>query len=172
MTTQLRTARLLLRPFKADDVEDALEYRDDIEFARFLHHVPQPFTREHAAAFVALNMSEPWDRSPTFAIDLHGKLIGTVNLEIDIEQHAAMLGYALGRAWWGHGYATEAAQTVVAWAFDVLGLRLVWASTDDRNIRSQRVMAKLGMQHAAPRNPERVGRDGALVREVTFELKA
>jgi hypothetical protein len=42
---ELRTATLLLRRFQADDVDDALAYRDDPEFARFLPHIPQPFTR-------------------------------------------------------------------------------------------------------------------------------
>ena len=56
----LRTERLTLRPFQDSDVEDALSYRDDPEFARFLPHIPQPFTRRDAEAFVALNMSEPW----------------------------------------------------------------------------------------------------------------
>ena len=43
----LRTERLTLRPFQDSDVEDALSYRDDPEFARFLPHIPQPFTRWH-----------------------------------------------------------------------------------------------------------------------------
>ena len=44
----LRTERLTLRPFQDSDVEDALSYRDDPEFARFLPHIPQPFTRRDA----------------------------------------------------------------------------------------------------------------------------
>ena len=48
--TEIKTDRLVLRPFQADDVEDALAYRDDIEFARFLPHIPQPFTRRDAEA--------------------------------------------------------------------------------------------------------------------------
>ena len=39
----LRTPRLILRPFLAEDIEDGLGYRDDEEFARFLPHIPQPF---------------------------------------------------------------------------------------------------------------------------------
>src|SRR3954470_14456695 len=74
---QLRTRRLLLRPFETGDVADALAYRDDGEFARFLPHVPQPFTRADAETFVALNMAEPWNRSPTFAVVLDGRVIGT-----------------------------------------------------------------------------------------------
>ncbi len=59
MRTELRTARLLLRPFAAGDIDDALAYRDDEELARFLPHIPQPFTRRDAEAFVELNMTEP-----------------------------------------------------------------------------------------------------------------
>ena len=75
--TVLRTERLILRPFQNSDVEGALSYRNDPEFARFLPHIPQPFSRTDAEAFVALNMSEPWDRSPTFAVELDRSLIGT-----------------------------------------------------------------------------------------------
>ena len=64
MRRTLRTKRLLLRPFDGRDVADAQSYRDDPEFARFLPHVPQPFTRKDAEAFVALNMAEAWERSP------------------------------------------------------------------------------------------------------------
>ena len=70
LPTEIRTERLLLRPFQSSDVDDALGYRNDAEFARFLPHIPQPFTRADAEAFVAMNTSEPWDRSPTFAVVL------------------------------------------------------------------------------------------------------
>jgi hypothetical protein len=96
--TTRRTKRLVLRPFEVGDVADALSYRDDKEFARFLPHIPQPFTRDDVEAFVTLNISEPWDRSPTFAVVLGGRVIGTVNLEVNTEAHAAMLGYAIGGA--------------------------------------------------------------------------
>ncbi len=52
---ELRTERLVLRPFEEEDVEDALAYRDDEAFGRFLPHVPLPFTRRDAEAFVELN---------------------------------------------------------------------------------------------------------------------
>src|SRR5687767_11906627 len=98
---ELHTKRLLLRPFQEGDVADALAYRDDEEFARFLSHIPQPFTMRDAEAFVRLNMSERWEESATFAVVFGGKVIGTVNLEVNQETRTAMLGYAVGRAWWG-----------------------------------------------------------------------
>jgi ribosomal-protein-alanine N-acetyltransferase len=167
---ELRTERLLLRPFRAGDVEDALAYRNDEEFARFLHHVPQPFTRAHAEAFVALNMSEPWDRSPVFAVVLEGRLIGTVNLEVDAAARTAMLGYAIGRAWWGRGLATEAARAALEWGAASFGLQRIWASTDLPHVRSQRVMEKLGMRREAVRPAHQPGRNGEPIETVTYGL--
>src|SRR5882724_11327994 len=117
---EIQTERLLLRPFEAGDVADALAYRDDAEFARFLAHIPRPFTPRDAEVFVALNMSEPWQTSPTFAVVLRGTVIGTVNLEVDAEARTAMLGYAIGRAWWGRGIATEATRATMKWSIETL----------------------------------------------------
>lgn len=142
---ELSTTRLLLRSFRVTDVEDAYAYRDDPEFARFLPHIPQPFTREHADAFVTLNMTEPWETMPTFAVVLEGRLIGTVNLEVDPANHTAMLGYAIARAHWGKGIAVEAAVAAIAWAFAEHDLAEIWASTEAAHLRSRRVMEKLGM---------------------------
>src|SRR5215467_3117299 len=99
--TELRTEQLHLRPFRPDDVADALEYRNDNKFVRFLPLVAHPFTKADAKRFGALNMSEDWQQSPILAVVLKGKLIGTVNLEVDRSSHTAMLGYAIGRQWWG-----------------------------------------------------------------------
>lgn len=141
----LRTARLLLRRFEPGDVDDALAYRNDPEFARYLPHVPQPFTREHAEAFVRQNIEEPWDELPTFAVVLDDHVIGTVNVEIDAASRTAMIGYAIARAHWGQGLVVEAARAVLDWAFAEHGLVEVWASTMVDHVRSQRVMEKLGM---------------------------
>jgi ribosomal-protein-alanine N-acetyltransferase len=170
MPRELTTERLLLRPFRATDVEDALTYRDDPEFARFLVHVPQPFTRRDAEVFVALNMAEPWDRSPTLAVVLDGRVIGTVNFEVDAATRSAMIGYAIGRAWWGRGIATEAASAAMAWAIDEFALVRVWASTDLRHVRSQRVLEKLGMRRETVRVADHLGREGAAVDEVVYTL--
>jgi [ribosomal protein S5]-alanine N-acetyltransferase len=142
---EIRTARLLLRSFRATDVDEAHAYRDDPEFARFLPHIPQPFTRSDAEAFVAVNMTEPWETMPTFAVVLDGRLIGTCNLEIDPATRTAMLGYAIARAHWGRGIAVEAATAAMAWAFAEHDLVEIWASTHPAHVRSRRVLEKLGM---------------------------
>ncbi len=167
---EIHTERLLLRPFRTDDVADALLYRNDAEFARFLPHIPQPFTKRDAEAFVALNMAEPWDRTPTFAVTLNRKVIGTVNLDVDVDSATAMLGYAIGRTWWGQGIATEAARAAIAWGGETFQLARIWASTDTRNVKSQRVLEKLGMRQESLKVCKHVGREGELVYEVVYGL--
>jgi ribosomal-protein-alanine N-acetyltransferase len=169
-STQITTERLVLRPFQTDDVEDALAYRDDIEFARFLPHIPQPFTRRDAEVFVSTNMTEPWDRSPTFAVVFEQRLIGTVNFEVDMTTRTATMGYAIGRAWWGRGLAVEAARAAMAWAIAAFDLVRVCASTELPHVRSQRVLEKLGMRRESVRVADHIGRDGKVVDQVVYGL--
>jgi ribosomal-protein-alanine N-acetyltransferase len=167
---ELHTDRLLLRPFQTGDVESAMAYRNDEEFARFLPHIPRPFTRADAEAFIRRNMSEPWDTSPTFAITLDGRLIGTVNLEVDPRARSAMLGYAIGRPWWGQGIATEAARAAMGWGIATFGLVRIWASTDAQHVRSQRVLEKLGLRRESLQAGHHQGRDGEWRDEVVYGL--
>lgn len=141
--TEVRTERLLLRTFRSSDVEDVLAYRNDAEFVRYLTHIPHPFTRADALAFVKTNMTLALDESATFAVTLNGTVIGTANLELELPKRRAMLGYALGRKWWNQGFATEAARALLAWGPTVYDLTQFWASTDLRHVSSQRVLEKL-----------------------------
>ena len=157
---ELQTDRLLLRQFCSRDVDDVLAYRDDAEFSRYLPHIPQPFTRRHAEAFVAQNIADPWHACPTFAVVLEGTVIGTVNLDVDQAHGMAMLGFAIGRADWGKGIGSEAVRAAVAWGFEAFSLAKIWATTDARNARSQRLMEKLGMQLEGRLRSHERARDG------------
>ncbi|MBP7828362.1 MAG: GNAT family N-acetyltransferase [Kiritimatiellae bacterium] len=55
------------------------------------------------------------------------------------------IGYVLGRAWWGRGYATEAARAMRAWAMKQPRVYRVWATCDVENKASARVLEKIGM---------------------------
>ena len=66
-------------------------------------------------------------------------------------------GYWLGKPFWGLGYATEAAQRLVRFAFDELGLRRVHAGWFHDNPASGHVLAKLGARHNGSRMRELPG---------------
>jgi RimJ/RimL family protein N-acetyltransferase len=57
------------------------------------------------------------------------------------------IGWRLARAHWGHGLATEAARAVLDYAFGPHDLDEIVSFTSTTNLRSQRVMQKIGMHH-------------------------
>jgi [ribosomal protein S5]-alanine N-acetyltransferase len=58
----------------------------------------------------------------------------------------AELGYAVRKAAWGHGYATEAAALMLNFGYDALGLHRIQAACGPDNLASQRVLVKLGFR--------------------------
>jgi ribosomal-protein-alanine N-acetyltransferase len=146
--TELHTDRLLLRPWRLNDVDEAYAYASDPEWGRYLWRTPQPYTYRDAEEWVSLCVLNKWEHDAQFAIELDGHVIGGVRLNIvDPEGATAGIGYNVARHLWGQGFATEAARAVLDWAFRDLRLRRVFATADARNLASIRVMQKLGMRH-------------------------
>ena len=102
--------------------------------------------------------------------------IGVVGLEsVSYEAHftpAVEVAWRLARAYWGRGYATEAARAALDYGFEQLGLTEIVALTVPANQRSRRVMERLGMTRSPeddfdhPRVPE-----GPLKRHVLYRLR-
>ena len=75
-----------------------------------------------------------------------GDFAGLAGLRVTAGATEPQLLYALDRAHWGRGLATEASEAVGDYAFDELGYRELLASTDPPNRASIRVMERLGMR--------------------------
>jgi RimJ/RimL family protein N-acetyltransferase len=143
----LETRRLILRPFTQRDAPWVYRYAGDREIARTTQNIPHPYTPEMAEKWIAAH-PDTWARGigVVCAIDVRdGAPIGAVGLRIERDDERAELGYWVGREWWGHGYATEAAAELVRWGFQSLGLRRVMARHMGSNPASGRVMQKIGM---------------------------
>jgi ribosomal-protein-alanine N-acetyltransferase len=143
---EIPTERLLLRPWRLADVDDAFAYASDEEWARYLWNTPWPYERRHAEEFVSRAATNDWAAQAQFAIESEGTVIGGIRLYIiNPPVHSvAGVGYNVGRAYWNRGYVTEAATAVLDYGF-VAGLHKVTATADARNLASIRVMEKLGM---------------------------
>ena len=75
------------------------------------------------------------------------RVIGTCTLHrVSLDHRRGEVGYALGAAHWGRGYAAEALSALVAFAFDSLQLHRLEADVDPRNERSLRLLEGLGFQ--------------------------
>jgi RimJ/RimL family protein N-acetyltransferase len=66
--------------------------------------------------------------------------------EDDRPHERVEIAYSLARQHWGKGLTTEAARSVISWAFQTYTINRIYAWSDPRNIGSWRVMEKLGMQ--------------------------
>ena len=58
----------------------------------------------------------------------------------------AELGFWIGREWWGQGYASEAAASVILFGFDKVGLNRIFAHHMARNPAAGQVLRHVGMQ--------------------------
>lgn len=143
----IRTERLLLRPPNAADAEVIFDtYARDTEVTRYLIWKPhrdivetERFVSDCVAAWKT-GSRFPW----IIALKNNEALIGMV--EIRLDAFKAHVGYVLGRAFWGQGFATEALRAIVEWAWAQKSIYRVWALCDTENAASARVLEKVGMQ--------------------------
>jgi RimJ/RimL family protein N-acetyltransferase len=82
-----------------------------------------------------------------FARREDNRVVGTCTLaELSGQHRRASLGYALNRAYWGHGYGREAVSRVVEFGFTALELHRLEADVDPRNAGSIKVLEAVGFQ--------------------------
>ncbi len=159
---ELRTKRLLLRPWRDADLEPMTAINAEPEVHEFLSHQPDA----EATADLIARARRSWEqhRFGFFALEsrtapLAGELIGFCGVAhptfIPAAADRTELGYRLARPAWGHGFATEAALACRDDAFYRAGLPELISLIDPLNTRSQRVAEKLGMTPGDPvRNPQ------------------
>ena len=144
-----RTARLRLRRFAPRDTGAFHAYRADDDVARFQSW--RDYSLEQAEAFIE-EMSNTDPGVPgepfQFAVALidDDRLVGDCMLAIDAgDPPTAEIGYTIAPEHQGRGYSVEAAEAVLAYAFDRQGVVAVRAVTDTRNAPSIAVAERLGM---------------------------
>ncbi|MFP4624181.1 MAG: GNAT family N-acetyltransferase [Gemmatimonadota bacterium] len=145
----LRTARLVLRAFRASDAGAVALLAGDVDIARNTLNIPHPYTPADAEAWIGSHPAQLQRREAvTYAITRAEEgVVGAAGLILALEHGRAELGYWIGRPYWGRGYATEASRAVVAWGFRSLELHRVHAGHFPQNPASGRVMHKLGMRY-------------------------
>jgi len=146
----LRTARLRLRPFTDADAGPLFALHSN---ARVLRYWDSPPWQEPARAqqFLATCRQIAEEGTGARLAMEHagdGGFLGWCGLtRFDPTHRSASLGYVLGEAAWGRGYATEGAGALLQWGFGTLDLNRVQAEADTRNPASARVLEKLGFVH-------------------------
>jgi RimJ/RimL family protein N-acetyltransferase len=140
------TERLFLRPVWREDAAALSLLLNDWEIASKLARVPWPYTQADADAFTAAaEMAYDAGKEMALAICLRPspQVIGVAGCHF-LENGEREVGYWLGKSWWGHGFASEAALALVDGLFQSLRLPELSAGHQLANAASARVLAKLG----------------------------
>ncbi|HTA51177.1 MAG TPA: GNAT family N-acetyltransferase [Candidatus Acidoferrum sp.] len=147
----IETERLRLRRWESRDREPFARMNRDPRVVEFF---PALLAREESDALV--DRIEAHFRAHGFglyAVELRlgQEFIGFAGLSVPAFQArftpCVEIGWRLAREHWGRGLATEAARAVVGYGFDSLGLDSLVSFTVPANVRSRRVMEKIGMTH-------------------------
>jgi ribosomal-protein-alanine N-acetyltransferase len=143
----IETERLILRPYRQDDLNDLAPMFADPEHMRWY---PAPFTREQSQAWIDKQF-ERYERDGfgLFVVELldGGGFAGTVGptmQQVDGEPRVE-IGWHIRPALKGRGLAVEAGDAARSWAFANLDVDHVISLIRPENTASCRVAGKLGM---------------------------
>lgn len=168
----LRTERLTIRPLRAEDAAELHRLVNDWEVAKTLARVPFPYPRDLADEWIGSTRTElaegrAWHLAVT-GVEHAGEaterevLVGCVGLTLDAARREAELGYWVGRRYWGHGVAPEAAGRIARWALANLGIERLVASALEENARSGAVLRRIGFRETGTGERDFLSRGGAM----------
>ncbi len=163
--TPLTTDRLVLRPFAPDDAAELHRLINDWEVCRSLAAVPFPYARTKADDWIGFTRAEI-EAGRAYHLAITGKegdqemLVGGVGLRLNRAGRTASLGYWVGRRFWGHGVASEAAGRLARWALANLDIDVLTASVATDNGGSQAVLRHIGFTHVGEGTENFLARGG------------
>lgn len=171
---RIETPRLILREWKDEDL---------IPFAKLnadpvvMEHFPNTLTLEQTQTMIeTLKTRFKNDGFSFFAVELKstGEFIGMTGLNKPGYQTpftpCVEVGWRIAKEFWNKGYATEAAKASLDFGFNTLGLDKIASFTAVENVKSQRIMDKIGMirDHAGDFDHPNVPKDHRLCRHVLY----
>jgi RimJ/RimL family protein N-acetyltransferase len=153
LISELATERLRLRPWRHTDREPFAALNAD---PRVMAHFQSPLTRGQSDAMAA-RIQEHFDRHGfgLWAVEVPGITAFAGFIGLCIPHYATHftpcveIGWRLSTEHWDRGYATEGAAAALQFGFERLQLAQIVALTVPGNVRSRRVMEKLGMKCSA-----------------------
>lgn len=140
----LETERLVLRVPRFEDVPSVVALANDRRIAEMTANLPHPYAVKDAETWIA-NAWTSQDHPFLITLKSNGALVGATGFVMP-ELGDPEIGYWLGTAHWGRGYATEAARAVVDHLFTDRAAEAVAARARVVNPGSRRVIEKCGFQ--------------------------
>ncbi len=145
------TERLYLRPRSHDDVDALVAMHGDPEVMRYVGDGSVPNAADRRTSVIdglAVPLPAGLGIWSVFPRDARDDLLGSTFLVPLPDTDLVEIGWRFHRAAWGQGFATEAASAVLDYGFATLGLDEIVAVVYLENVRSIRVMERLGLKPA------------------------
>lgn len=145
----ITTNRLILRLFQKSDAEAVVLLCNNYNIYKNTLYLPYPYTIEDALKWIEPHLENyTANKSYEFAITDKdsGEVYGAIALTNNKRFNNGEMAYWIGEEFWGNGFATEAAQAILQFAFDEKQYHKVFARYFKSNQASGRVMQKLGMK--------------------------
>ncbi|SMQ86163.1 Protein N-acetyltransferase, RimJ/RimL family [Devosia lucknowensis] len=143
MTPSLLTSRLILRPPQLGDADALALYLNDFEVSGNLARVPYPYLRSDAVAWLGSQRPRPAAEETSFAIELAG--VGYVgHIGYQKVGEVPVIGYWLGKPFWGRGIMTEAAIAAIDWFFEASDASDIYSGVFHFNQPSLAIQKRLG----------------------------
>jgi len=164
------TERLVLRPFRDEDLDALVAYRNDPEVARYQDW--DGISRDDALGMVraqtqtSLGAPGRWQQI-AIALATGGELVGDLGLFLSADGRSATLGFTLAKRYQGLGLAREALAGLIEALFGGAEVERLEAVTDTRNARAMALLAALGFTVASTSDAHF---KGGVCREHTYVL--
>ncbi len=139
---RIETARLILRPLTVADAEDVFLWAGDPVVNRYMPYPVHQSVEQTKQWLSTLGDKDEFG----FCLKETGQVIGSGSIKYVEEYDAYELGYNLNCAFWGKGYATEAAKAMLQWAYEQRNARKFMARHVTKNTASGNVIRKCGFQ--------------------------
>ena len=155
MTFNIETERLILREFRESDLDGMFELDSDPEVHRYLGNKPVK-TKEESQRIIASALKQYKERGiGRWAVieKSSGEFMGWSGIRLNTEYNMNGftryydVGYRLIKRYWGKGFATESGKAAVNYAFNVLKLPELYATTEIGNQASHNALLKIGLHY-------------------------
>ncbi len=143
---EITTPRLLLKPLNSEFFATVNEYALDYENTKYMLYLPNDSEAETAKFLREAELA--WQKecpdAYEFAILYQDQHVGAVSLYL--EGNSGELGWIVNKKYWRQGFAYEAADALMKYFVEHMGITHFVAHCDAENVASYRVMEKLGMK--------------------------
>lgn len=168
---KIASKRLILRPFTLNDVDNVDRYSKKESVTTFMVWGPNTFEQtENFVKHVVYQSRLKPQLEHHFMVQLkEGPVIGACSITFDKLSEPPALGWVFDDQYWNQGYGTETAKALLSYAFNTLKVRQVYATCQEENIGSARVMEKNAMRYVKTISKEypKLGKVMVRVYEIT-----